>query len=335
MGPEPDVVYSTNGTHGQKAKATTSSSRVLGRLPDMPRQGREGSQYEGLPEGVTGDRQAASIIRLDTASDEGEVGREYTNGTPWLRYRPGSHALLHSAANSSQGTWHLASYPAAGAAREAVGFEGQVTIVLWCMRLIVTGNALFSLLHQQFVRRNNQKAQRKPSIKEWESLPLKSSVDKGPADVEKIGKHRQMDAQLDRSQPTENGYRGSGRGLWWDAGRCGQPRGPWTVARLRDMEMEGQSRVHCGQGTQGNSYGAHGNAGRTSEEGRNIFIEALRRKLECRACDKLIRGVQPAHDERTPSLEEGARRAWAPAFIRVDTIRCKQIRKRTVTSFLT
>jgi hypothetical protein len=34
-------------------------------------------------------------------------------------------------------------------------------------------------------------------------------------------------------------------------------------------------------------------------------------------------------------LEEGDRRAWAPAFVRVDTIRCKQIRRRTVTSFIT
>jgi hypothetical protein len=72
---EPDVVYSTNGTLGPKAKTTISSSRVLGRLPDMSRQGREGSQYEGLPEGDTGDRQAALIIRLDTASDEGGMGR--------------------------------------------------------------------------------------------------------------------------------------------------------------------------------------------------------------------------------------------------------------------
>jgi hypothetical protein len=98
MGPEPDVVYSTNGTHSQKDKATVSSSRVLGRLTDMPRQGREGSQYEGLPEGDTGDRQAALIIRLDTASDQGGMGREYTGVTPWLRYRLGLHAFLHSAA---------------------------------------------------------------------------------------------------------------------------------------------------------------------------------------------------------------------------------------------
>jgi hypothetical protein len=65
-----------------------------------------------------------------------------------------------------------------------VGFEGQVTIVLWCVHLIVTGNALCSLLHKEFVRRHDQKAQGKPSIKEWESLPVESSVDKRPADVE-------------------------------------------------------------------------------------------------------------------------------------------------------
>jgi hypothetical protein len=67
----------------------------------MPCQGREGSQYEGLPEGDTGDRQAAHIIRLDTASDEGGMSREYSGGTPWLRDRLGSHAFLHSAAKKS------------------------------------------------------------------------------------------------------------------------------------------------------------------------------------------------------------------------------------------
>jgi hypothetical protein len=71
------------------------------------------------------------------------------------------------------------------------------------------------------------------------------------------------------------------------------------------------------------------------EEGGNIIIEALRRQIECRARDKRIRGVQQAHDEETLSLGEGARRAWAPVFGRVDTIRCKKIRRRTVTSFLT
>jgi hypothetical protein len=79
---EPDVLYSTYGTHGPKAKATVLSSRVLGRLPNMSCQGREGSQYEGLPEGNTSDRQAVLIIRLDTASDEGGMGREYSGGTP-------------------------------------------------------------------------------------------------------------------------------------------------------------------------------------------------------------------------------------------------------------
>jgi hypothetical protein len=64
-----------------------------------------------------------------------------------------------------------------------VGFEGQVTIVLWCVRLIVAGNALCSLLHQESIRRHDQKAQGKLSIKEWESLPVESSVDKEPADV--------------------------------------------------------------------------------------------------------------------------------------------------------
>jgi hypothetical protein len=130
VGSEPDVVYSTNGTHGSKAKATVSSSRVLGRLPDMLRQGREGSQCEGLPEGDTSDRHTALIMRLDTASDEGGMGREYWGGTPWLRDRLGSHAFLHSAAKDCQGTWNRAGYPPASTARAAVSFEGQVTIVL-------------------------------------------------------------------------------------------------------------------------------------------------------------------------------------------------------------
>jgi hypothetical protein len=98
MGSEPDVVNSTYGTHGPKSKATVSSSLVLGRLPDMFRQGREGSQYEGLPEGDTGDRQASLIIRIDAASDEEGMGREYSGVTPWLRDRLGSHKVLHSAA---------------------------------------------------------------------------------------------------------------------------------------------------------------------------------------------------------------------------------------------
>jgi hypothetical protein len=56
VGSEPDVVYSTYVAHGPKAKATVSSTRVLGGLPYMSRQGRKGSQYEGLPEGDKGDR---------------------------------------------------------------------------------------------------------------------------------------------------------------------------------------------------------------------------------------------------------------------------------------
>jgi hypothetical protein len=92
----------------------------------MPRQGREGSQYQGLPEGDTSDRQAALIIRLDTASDEGGMGREYSGETPWLRDRLGSHAFLHSAAKNSHGTWYRAGYPPASTARAAVGFEDRL-----------------------------------------------------------------------------------------------------------------------------------------------------------------------------------------------------------------
>jgi hypothetical protein len=84
--------------------------------------------------------------------------------------------------------------------------------------------------------------------------------------------------------------------------------------------------VNFGQGTQGNSYGAHRNTGRTREERGNNFIEALRRQLECRSREKRIRGVQQANDEGTPSLEESARRAWAPVFVRVNTISGEQIR---------
>jgi hypothetical protein len=84
--------------------------------------------------------------------------------------------------------------------------------------------------------------------------------------------------------------------------------------------------VNFGQGTQGNSFGAHGNTRRTREEEVNIFIKALRRQLECRSREKRIRGVQQAHDEGTQSLEEGARRARAPDFVRVDTISGEQIR---------
>jgi hypothetical protein len=54
------------------------------------------------------------------------------------------------------------------------------------VRLIVTGNALWSLLHQEFVRRHDQKAQGKQSIKKWESLPVESSGDKGLAYVEEL-----------------------------------------------------------------------------------------------------------------------------------------------------
>jgi hypothetical protein len=150
---EPDVEYSTYGTHDPKAKATVSSSRVLGRLSDIFRQDREGSQYEGLPEGDTGDRQAALIIKLDAASDEGGMGRYYSGGTPWLRDRLGSHAFLHSAAKNSQSIRYRADYPPISTARAAVGFEKQVTIILWYVRLIVAGNALCSLLHQEYIRR--------------------------------------------------------------------------------------------------------------------------------------------------------------------------------------
>jgi hypothetical protein len=201
--------------HGPKSMAKVPSSRVFGRFPDMSRQGREGSQYDGLPEGDTGDRQAALIIRLDMASDEGRMGREYSGVTPWLRDRLGSHAFIHSAAKNSQGTWYLAGYPQASTARAAVTFEGQVTIFLWNVRLIVAVNALCSLLHQESIRRHDQKAQRRSSIKGWESLPVESSVDKGPADVEEICVHRdRWTLNLTAFNQRNNAHRRSRRGLW-------------------------------------------------------------------------------------------------------------------------
>jgi hypothetical protein len=69
------VVYTTNGIHDQKSKATILSYHIIGRLSEMPRQGREDIQYEGLPEGDTGDRKATLIISLDTAADDGGMGR--------------------------------------------------------------------------------------------------------------------------------------------------------------------------------------------------------------------------------------------------------------------
>jgi hypothetical protein len=104
MGSEHYVFCSTNGTHVQASKATVSSSRVFGRLIDMLIKAWEGNQYEGLPEGGTGDRQVSLIIRLEKKSDEAGMGRKYPGGAPWLRGRLGSRAFLHSAAKNCQGT---------------------------------------------------------------------------------------------------------------------------------------------------------------------------------------------------------------------------------------
>jgi hypothetical protein len=83
----------------KKIKASSDHNQVLfWNAVQSLEASREGSQYEGLPERDTGDRQAAFIIRLDTAFDEGGMGREYSGGTPWLRYRLGSNAFLHSTA---------------------------------------------------------------------------------------------------------------------------------------------------------------------------------------------------------------------------------------------
>jgi hypothetical protein len=46
---------------------------------------------------------------------------------------------------------------------------------------------------------------------------------------------------------------------------------------------------------------------RVKKEGTTLL--RLCRQLECRARDNRIRGLQQAHDEETPSLEESARRA--------------------------
>jgi hypothetical protein len=90
----------------------------------------------------------------------------------------------------TQGTWYRASYPPTGSEREAEGFEGQFTIAVWRVRFIVTSNSLCSLLLHELIRRQDQRAQGKPSIKDWESLPVESSVDKGYEDLEEIGEHR-------------------------------------------------------------------------------------------------------------------------------------------------
>jgi hypothetical protein len=58
------------------------------------------------------------------------------------------------------------------------------------MRLIVAKTVCSSLLHQEFIRKYDQKAQEKPSIKEWESLPVDLSVYKGPLDAEDFFEHR-------------------------------------------------------------------------------------------------------------------------------------------------
>jgi hypothetical protein len=71
--------------------------------------------------------------------------------------------------------------------------------------------------------------------------------------------------------------------------------------------MEAQERVHFGQKTQRNSYGAHENALRTCEDGK----KTLRLQLECRFREKRIRGVKKAHGKFFfffffSSLEEGS-----------------------------
>jgi hypothetical protein len=100
------------------------------------------------------------------------MGREYPVVVPWLRDRLGLHEFLHSATKYSHGTWYRANYSPAGSAREVVGFEGQDTIVLWCVRLIVTGNALCLRLYEEFTRLHDQKSHGKQSVEEWESLPV-------------------------------------------------------------------------------------------------------------------------------------------------------------------
>jgi hypothetical protein len=75
--------------------------------------------------------------------------------------------------------------------------------------------ALCSLLHQKFIRRHDQKAQGKLCIKEWELLPVESSVDKGPADEEEIGEHRaRWTLNLTASNQRNNAHKYSRGGFW-------------------------------------------------------------------------------------------------------------------------
>jgi hypothetical protein len=72
---------------------------------------------------------------------------------------------------------------------------------------------------------------------------------------------------------------------------------------------------------------------RVKKEGISLLRLCVENSSVVHAKNAFVASSRP--NERTSSLEEGARRAWAPDFVRVDTIRCKQIRRRIVTSFLT
>jgi hypothetical protein len=125
-----------------------------------------------------------------------------------------------------------------------VGFEGQVTIVLWCMRLIVAGDALFSLQHQKSIRRHAQKFQGWLSVNEYESLPGESSVDKGPADEEEIGVHRdRWTLNLTAPNQRNKAHRHSRRGL---GETLDVTRSPGDPGKWQDQEIwEWKDRAEC------------------------------------------------------------------------------------------
>jgi hypothetical protein len=72
---------------------------------------------------------------------------------------------------------------------------------------------------------------------------------------------------------------------------------------------------------------------RVKKEGISLLRLCVENSSVVHAKNAFVASNRP--NERTSSLEVGARRAWAPDFVRVDTIRCKQIRRRIVTPFLT
>jgi hypothetical protein len=131
------------------------------------------------------------------------------------------------------------------------GFRGQATNVLWCVRLPVAGNSLCSILHQESIRRHDQKAQSRTSIKEWESLPVEPSVDKGPADVEEIGEHSdRWTPNSTASNQRNHAHRLSRRGIWWKRWTLRGTQGTLDSGRTKEY---GNRRIERSAFRSGNS----------------------------------------------------------------------------------